>query len=238
MKKAMLVLGVVAGLFAGVAPAQAADKYDNYAELAAHEVQGKDYRLVQRFPRGAQVAHIAIHGGAIEAPTTQLADHAARTGNHAFYSFEGIKVSGNSGLHLTSTHFDEPKGVNLVARVRYTVSWHGASGDEATTYVGGRDATLIKRVTAKLRAAGFTVADSTPGEIDGDSPRNIANKNRRGEGVQLEISTGQRRQFFKKGSLARSWIENPANRTAAFYRYTAAVNRALTSIAVPFRSTR
>ncbi|MEU7990159.1 poly-gamma-glutamate hydrolase family protein [Streptosporangium canum] len=230
MKKALFAFGVVAILAGSAAPAQAADKYHGYPELAAHEVEGKDYRLVQRFPREAQAAHIAIHGGAIEAPTTQLADHAAKTGDHAFYSFEGIKPAGNSDLHLTATRFNEPKGVGLVAKVGYTVSWHGASGTEATTYVGGRDAALIRAVTARLRTAGFRVATSVPEEIGGDSSRNIANRNLRHRGVQLELSKGQREQFFKDGKLARSWIENPANRTPAFYRYTAAVNHALASV--------
>ncbi|GAA4220774.1 phage replication-related protein YjqB (UPF0714/DUF867 family) [Streptosporangium album] len=229
MKRALLVAGIAACLLGSAAPVQAADKYRGYAELAAHEVEGKDYRLVQRFSRGTKVAHIAIHGGAIEAPTTQLADYVAQAGNHTFYSFEGIKPAGNSGLHLTSTHFDEPKGVKLVARSSYTISWHGASGADATTYVGGRDTALIRTVTAELRAAGFTVANSVPEEIGGDSSRNIVNRNLRHKGVQLELSKGQREQFFKDGRLARSWIENPANRTAAFYRYTAAVNRALAS---------
>lgn len=229
MKRALLVFGVVAGLVGSAVPAQAADKYGSYAELAAHEVKGKDYRIAQRSTRGAKVAHIAIHGGAIEAPTTQLADYAAKAGDHAFYSFEGIKPAGNSDLHLTSTRFDEPSAVRLVAQSSYTVSWHGASGAKATTYVGGRDTVLIKTITAELRAAGFTVTDSVPEEIGGDSPRNIANRNLRNRGVQLELSQGQREQFFKDGRLARSWIENPANRTTAFYRYAAAVNRALAS---------
>lgn len=212
-------------------PAQAAtiapDTYDNYAELAAHEVEGQDYRRVKRFPAGTKVAHIAIHGGAIEAPTTQLADAAARRSRSAFYAFEGLKSEGNSRLHITSTHFDEPKALKLVGAVSYTVSWHGVSGKAATSYVGGLDKTLIKKITIELRKAGFTVATSVPPEIGGDSPRNIANKNRRGRGVQLEISRGQREAFFSGGKLTRAWIEDPAHRTAAFHRYVSAVNRAL-----------
>ncbi|MET7331755.1 poly-gamma-glutamate hydrolase family protein [Nonomuraea sp. NPDC005650] len=227
------IVSVVTGslLVVGLAPAAhaartASDVYADYAELSAHEVEGEDYRRVVRAPGGAKVAHIAIHGGAIEAPTSQLADEAAgRT--HAYYAFEGIKASGNSALHITSTHFDEPKALAVVAAVDYTVSWHAAAGDAATTYVGGRDTTLIKKVTAELRAAGFPVATSVPDEIGGDSPQNIANKNRRGMGVQLEISRGQRERFYDEGKLNRAWIENPANRTKAFYNYVAAVNRAL-----------
>ncbi len=211
--------------------AKTADVYRNYADLAAHETEGEDYRRVWRLPKEAlpkkvKVAHIAIHGGAIEAPTTQLAGHAAGR-RHAFYSFEGVKPSGNGDLHLTSTHFDEPRARKLVASVDYTVSWHGAAGTKATTYVGGRDTKLAKKIATALRAAGFTVAASASEELDADSPANIANRNRRGMGVQLELSRGQREQFFARGDLSRAWIEDPAHRTRAFYRYVAAVNSAL-----------
>ncbi|MEQ4716058.1 poly-gamma-glutamate hydrolase family protein [Nonomuraea sp. B19D2] len=223
----LLVIGLTPAAHAvSAAPASARDVYADYAELSAHEVEGRDYRRVRRVPRGAKVAHIAIHGGAIEAPTSQLADQAAGR-RHAYYSFEGIKATGNSALHITSTHFDEPKALKVVAAVDYTVSWHAAAGADATTYVGGRDKALVRRVTAGLRAAGFPVSASVPEEIGGDSPRNIANRNRRGMGVQLEISRGQRERFFDGGKLNRAWIEDPANRTKAFYRYVAAVNRAL-----------
>lgn len=204
----------------------ATDTYANFRDLAAHETEGKDYRRVQRFPKRARVAHIAIHGGGIEAPTTQLADQAAAR-KRAFYAFEGIKTSGNSDLHITATRFDEPRALKLVAAVDYTVSWHGAAGADPTTYVGGRDTVLVKNVTAELRAAGFTVATSVPKKIGGTSKRDIANKNRRGMGVQLEISRGQREKFFADGNLSLARIEDPANRTRAFYRYVAAVNRAL-----------
>ncbi|GLW99021.1 poly-gamma-glutamate hydrolase family protein [Microtetraspora sp. NBRC 16547] len=231
MKKALFVVAanVLVLTFcntAQAASASRADTYPNFRELAAHQAEGKDYRRVQRFPRGSRVAHIAIHGGAIEPPTTQLAD-AAAGGSYAFYSFEGLKSSGNRELHITSTRFDEPTALKLVAAVDYTVSWHAAAGAKATTYVGGRDKGLVSKVSAELRAAGFTVATSVPGKIAGVSTRNIANKNRRGMGVQLEISRGQREQFFAGGKLGRAWIENPANRTKAFYRYVAAVNRSL-----------
>lgn len=234
MNKAIPLITMSVAMFACVpsghavaaGTAAASDVYASYADLAAHEQEGVSYRRVQRVPRRARVAHIAIHGGAIEAPTTQLADHAAGARN-AFYSFEGVKRAGNSSLHITATRFDEPRALAVVKGVDYTVSWHGASGTKPTTYVGGRDERLIGKVKAELRAAGFTVAATVPEALRGDSPRNIANKNRRGMGVQLELSRGQREQFVVGGKLTSASIGNPANRTRAFYRYVAAVTRAL-----------
>ncbi|WP_283135192.1 poly-gamma-glutamate hydrolase family protein [Rhizohabitans arisaemae] len=210
-------------------------EYPNYATLAQCETEGVDYRRVQVVPAGIQprVAHIAIHGGAIEAPTTQLARHAAvdrvvpPADRRSFYSLEGIKPSGNAKLHITSTQFDEPNGLAVVQASRFTVSWHGASGTTATTYVGGRDAVTAARVRSELTAAGFHVTHPVPPNLDGSSPNNIVNRNLRGMGVQLEITRAQREQFFAGGTLTRSWVENPANRTQAFYDYVAAVNRAL-----------
>ncbi|MFB4293632.1 poly-gamma-glutamate hydrolase family protein [Nonomuraea sp. ATR24] len=228
----IIAAGLVALLVPVAAPhpahAAAADTYPDYATLAAKEVEGRDYLRLRRLPRGAEVAHIAIHGGAIESPTTQLADHAAGT-KHAFYSFVGIKPDGNSKLHITSTRFDEPRALKLVAAVDRTVSWHAAAATHATTYVGGRDARLVAKVTAALRKAGFPVAATVPDRINGTSPRNIVNRNKRRMGVQLEISKGQRTRFFKGGKLSRARVENPANRTSAFYRYVNAVNSALAS---------
>ena len=208
-------------------PPRASDTYDDYADLAAHETQGTDYRIVLRRPVTTAVAHIAIHGGAIEPGTTQLADYAASAGGDGYYSFEGIKPSGNGDLHLTSTHFDEPQALDLVAGSSQTVSWHGAAGGTAQTYVGGRDTALAASVTAQLRAAGFTVATGTPPELNANSPDNITNKNSRGAGLQLELTKAQRERMFTDGRLDRGWIEDPAHRTAAFSAYGDAVNRAL-----------
>ncbi|WP_067810823.1 poly-gamma-glutamate hydrolase family protein [Actinomadura kijaniata] len=211
------------------AAAERADKYRNYAELSRREKEGRDYRRVLRSPRNARVAHIAVHGGGIEPPTTQLADHAAARRGDAYYSFVGLKKRGNSALHLTSTRFDEPKALKLLRGVKYTVSWHAAKGDRAVTYVGGRDTALARKVTAALRAKGFAVA-TPPDGIEGTHPKNIANRNARGKGLQLEISTAQRKRFFRDGRLDAEWINNPRNRTRAFQDYVKAVNSALAGL--------
>lgn len=239
MNKSFCAIGMAAGLALvvtcgtpalgkdGATPVRASDTYADYADLAAHETEGVDYRISERRPAGATVAQIAIHGGAIEPGTTQLADYAASARGDGYYSFEGIKPSGNGDLHLTSTHFDEPRALDLVAGSSRTVSWHGAAGSTAQTYVGGRDTTLKTRVAARLRAAGFTVATGTPPELNADSPDNITNKNSRGAGLQLELTKAQRERLFTDGRLDRAWIEDPAHRTTAFYAYGDAVNRAL-----------
>lgn len=205
------------------------DRYVDFADLAAHEREGTDYRVTARrgVGEGARVVQLAIHGGGIEPPTTQLADYSARMTGSSFYSLEGLGNGDERDLHVTATHFDDPRALALVETARYTVSWHGAAGVEPLTYVGGLDIHAARRVAAALRTRGFPVAARNPGALAGVQPCNIANRDQRGEGVQLEISEGQRRKFLKDGDLGRDRINDPRFRTPAFYAYSAAVLSAL-----------
>ncbi|MET9119958.1 poly-gamma-glutamate hydrolase family protein [Streptomyces sp. NPDC004528] len=207
-----------------------ADTYANYADLAAHKVLGTDYLISSRGVSAARGAHIAIHGGGIEAPTTQLADYCASTTNQNFYSFQGVMSSGNSALHVTSTHFDEPTVFQVLHSAQWTVSWHGASGSDLTTYIGGLDTILGTAIKNRLRAAGFNVSEQLPTEIDGNDPVNIANRNVRGQGVQLELSRGLRESFYTNADLSLSAIADDSRRTDAFYAYTRAVMTAVAEI--------
>src|SRR5690606_1519028 len=199
------------------ATAAAEDTYSSYAELAANETEGVDYQRSTR-SGDTDVAHIAIHGGGIERPTTELADHAAELGGHAFATFEGIKPSGNSVLHITSTNFDEPRTVEVVENSDYTISWHGAAGDEAKTYVGGLDTELRDAVRDELREEGFDVPSEVPDHLAGENPDNIANRNDRGKGVQLELTRGQRDLLMPNGTPVEAMDD-----------YLAAVERAVSN---------
>jgi phage replication-related protein YjqB (UPF0714/DUF867 family)/phage baseplate assembly protein W len=203
------------------------DTYSSYADLAAHVALGTDYVISARVVPKARGAHIAIHGGGIEAPTTQLADYCATTQTSSYYSFQGIRSSGNTTLHVTSTRFDEPTVFQVLRDVEWTVSWHGTSGTDQTTYLGGLDTELGAAIKNRLTAAGFTVS-SSPQEIDGNDPLNIANRNSRGQGVQLELSRGLRESFYVGGDLTLASIADISRRTDAFYTYASAVMAAVT----------
>lgn len=199
-----------------LAPTAAAeDTYADYAELAANETEGTDYERTTR-AGDTNVAHIAVHGGGIEPATSELADYAAETGDHAFAAFEGIKSTGNSILHITSTRFDEPKTVDVVTDSDYTISWHGAAGDDPATYVGGRDTDLRDAVREELRDAGFEAPETIPDGLEGEDPDNITNRNASGKGVQLEITRAQRDALL----VGDTPVE-------AFEEYVAAVERAV-----------
>ncbi|MFD6934634.1 poly-gamma-glutamate hydrolase family protein [Streptomyces goshikiensis] len=211
-----------------------ADAYTSFTDLAAHESLGVDYRVSARAVNASNGAHIAIHGGGIEAPTTQLADYCAAESQSSYYAFEGIRSSNNTALHVTSTRFNDPALFRILTRTDWTISWHGASGTEHVTYVGGGDLELAAAVSARLKAAGFTVVEA-PTEIDGNDVLNVTNRNRRQAGVQLELSRGLRESFYASGELTLATIADPANRSDAFYAYTRAV---LAAVATTWPSTR
>src|SRR5207248_1160505 len=82
------------------------DKYPDFETLSEHERSGVDYRILVR--RATQsFAIVAIHGGGIEAGTSELADAVAGE-EFSFYAFAGLKRTNNSDLHITSTRMDEP----------------------------------------------------------------------------------------------------------------------------------
>jgi Poly-gamma-glutamate hydrolase len=69
-------------------------------------------------------ALVAPHGGGIEPGTSELADAIAGS-DLSFYTFEGLKSSGNTDLHITSTRFDEPMCLTLLASSSVVVTLHG-----------------------------------------------------------------------------------------------------------------
>lgn len=195
-----------------------ADLYANYAALAAAKVEGVDYTRTAIVRNGSIWSSIAIHGGGIEAGSGEMATAVADK-LMSSYVFAGIMASGNTDLHITSTNFDEPIGVALVAQSRKTLSFHGFAGTAGVkeTAIGGRDTATIALLTARLTAAGFTVI-TTPSEIGGDDPANICNENLSKAGVQIEMSLAQRQAFFPGGDTSRTMRES-GQRTAEFWTY-------------------
>lgn len=199
------------------------DVYANWAALAAAQVLNVDYRLPIRYNRSL-TASIAIHGGAIEPGSSEVADQVAAACRHNYYSLEGIKSANNSDLHITSTNYDEPLGIKLVVGSDFCFSFHGMvdqSAGVAETYVGGLDTLNRDAVISALQGAGFTASIGTS-ELNGSSLANITNKTRRAMGVQLELSNTLRASFFTGGSLTRATRETGV-RTEAFYKYVKAI---------------
>jgi phage replication-related protein YjqB (UPF0714/DUF867 family) len=170
------------------------DNYRHFDQLRRVEKEGVDYRIRWRL-EDSGIAILSIHGGDIEPGTSEIADAIAGS-SHTFYAFEGIKPADNRSLHLTSTVFNEPIGLEIVCLSEIIVSIHGCHEKEAVVYLGGMDRELRKCIHRHLVGAGFlTVENST--KYPGRDPANICNICGRGMGIQMEISRGLRAQLFK-----------------------------------------
>lgn len=194
--RAVAALAVV-----GAAFAEAGDRYPDYAELSKHEKEGVDYRVIHR-PGDSRFAVFAIHGGWIEAGTSELAKEIAGS-RHGLYSFEGMKTGKNFDLHLTSTAFDEPRALELATRSQSCVSIHGFKDPtpEKTTCIGGADLERAKRVAEALSRSGIPMKIEFPCvRLPGTNLQNIVNRCQE-RGVQLELSTALRNELLKNQAI-------------------------------------
>lgn len=201
--------------------------YPSYYYLAADNVLGIDYDIKTRYGVGDDyLVHIAIHGGAIEPPTSQLALYCAGTGAHSV--FEALSDLTASALALPADSYDEPFALVTVGNSGRTVSWRGVEDQreaEEVTYVSGIDDVLISLITQELNSAGF-ITDTPPLRFGGGDPLNIANKNRPRAGVQLDLTRSLRKSFYAGGDLSSAAVANPDNRQLAFFAYGEAIKRA------------
>jgi phage replication-related protein YjqB (UPF0714/DUF867 family) len=113
------------------------DEYRDFQHLKEAETEGIDFRVRTRDVPGA-TAVIAPHGGGIEPGTSEIADAVAGV-EHSFFSFEGVKNSGNRRLHITSTHFDEPRCLALARAASQVLAIHGEDSDDEAIFIGGRN---------------------------------------------------------------------------------------------------
>lgn len=169
------------------------DGYHSFLALATAE-ESRHYRIIKK-ERGTKILIFTPHGGGIEPGTSELV--AALAGqDFSFYCFEGTKRDGNDGLHITSTHFDEPAGLRMARQAEKLVTLHGCGGRSEKVFIGGLDEALVERFIAAFLSAGFA-AEKGRGRISGRSPRNICNQGKTGMGVQIEVSEGLRKQMFR-----------------------------------------
>ena len=191
-----------------------ADTYPNFAALEQNERAGIDYAIVVRREEPA-FAIVAPHGGGIEPGTSEIAD-AIASRKWSFYTLEGLKRSGNSILHITSTCFDEPMCLVLLRNTSRVVTIHGEESDDdgEAVFVGGLDGQLGTSIWDQLTAQGFDVRKHPDRDLQGLDPKNICNRGTTGAGVQLELSLAVRETLFE--SLTRDGRQHPTPRFKLF----------------------
>jgi phage replication-related protein YjqB (UPF0714/DUF867 family) len=198
-----------------------ADRYDSFVTLAANEIEGVGYRICVT-KRASPIAVVAPHGGLIERGTSVIAA-AIAADRYSLYCFEGLcfRESG-ARLHITSTRFDEPQALRLVAASEIAIGVHGRKdmGDKASIWVGGLHERLRDAICESLASAGFkTKAVGDGHRLAGRNPANICNRCRHGAGVQLELPR----------TLRMALIDESRGRAA----FAAAVRNALERAASP-----
>lgn len=179
-----------------------------------------DYRVRSRQCPSNTVI-IAPHGGAIEPGTSEIAEAIAGK-EFSFYAFEGIKDGYNSELHITSTAFDETIAVSLVSACSRAIAIHGENSREEITYLGGLDVSTLREIEVSLTRRRFSAEIHSNIGLQGRHPSNICNRTIRGCGVQLELSRGLRRSFFR--SLTDTGRQDT---TQNFWEFVAAVRDVL-----------
>ena len=188
------------------------DKFKNFFDLAAHKKEGEDYSIATREVRGSNVVIVAPHGG-MERRTAEMAE--AIAGNdHSLYVFKTLGQKGAfREMHVTSTHFDEPRCLDLVAKTDVTLTIHGCRFEEPVVCLSGLDKKLQSKLADAFNAAGVKALTSGHPYQSGKLPENICNRNRQKQGVQLEFSFGIRDNpalMDKCVRIVRDSLKNPA----------------------------
>jgi phage replication-related protein YjqB (UPF0714/DUF867 family) len=197
------------------------DKYSEYRELSTAQKRGKDFQVRFRRRNGNTVV-LAPHGGGIEPGTSEIADAIAGA-DLSFYAFEGIKPKRNRELHITSTHFDEPRCNALIGVADRVIAIHGQNGNQDKALLGGRDLATIRRLRQSLEQEGFHIEVGGSPKLQGRSADNICNRGAHGRGVQIEICDGMRRTFFQDARTRRG----RRIKTQRFRDFVSAVRRVI-----------
>jgi phage replication-related protein YjqB (UPF0714/DUF867 family)/membrane-associated phospholipid phosphatase len=187
-----IFVGALIGILAGssvltVRSAHGADKYPSYTEMAKHEHEGIDFFVDLAEPR-SKILVLAIHGQYLEPGSDDVAEAIAGS-DFRKYIFRANKNVNWADLHVTSTHFDDPRALDLAKASDLCVSVHGYKEPKKQSIcLGGGNVSarsdVLKAISAVFPEIEF---DSNCQEIGGRDPANIVNRCSR-QGLQLELS--------------------------------------------------
>jgi len=110
-------------------------------------------------------------------------------------------------LHVTSTHYDEPRCLAMVRDAEVAFALHGCEGEEVFAHVGGGNENLVPKLIDYLNGLGYSVVPASS-KLKGEDQNNFINRARQ-KGIQLELSAGFRRNLFP--SFPRSIQRHPWN---------------------------
>ena len=184
----MMNLPLLCGMLLSGAPSQGADKYANFEALSKANKEGVDYQ-VHVVDHQSKITVMAIHGGGIEPHSEELAAIIAGS-DFNLYQFIAVPKEHSQELHITSTHFDEPRALALAEKSDECISVHGYLDREKDGIcVGGGDGPMRKKIVNELNKVGLAMSVEEPcTQFGGSAPDNIVNRCKV-PGIQLEVST-------------------------------------------------
>ena len=185
-----------------------ADRYQNFEELRRSE---EAFRIEHRLVSNSAWLVAAPHGGNIESRTTEIVRSISLAADVSFYSFSGTKQPDGGDLHLTSHRFDEPLALQLAASHPRLLCVHGVlaeNGYGAWLIPGGAYQEGLDLLKQKLTGL-VSLRDQTPQgkRYPGLHPDNLCNRGSSGGGLQLELSSGLRKQLLSNPRLLNSFSQ-------------------------------
>lgn len=204
------------------------DYYKSMTELYKDTTEGIDWKKDTRNV-GKSVLIVAPHGGNIEQGTSELTKLVANNGDFDYFSFEAIRPSNNTQLHVTSTNYDDATLHEMIQDRTATISIHGAQGEEQLVYLGGYQSPLRDAIQSQLELKGFVVK-IPPEYLGGLSNANFINKVEESTGVQLELTTALRKAFFKDEDTSTASRKKIENWTTTMYDFAEALNDAIKQV--------
>lgn len=201
------------------------DRYTSFTDLAQQTTEGEDWSIHTE-ERGAPHLITAIHGGAIERGTSEVAELIARRGGYDFYTFKATRRNKNNELHVTSRHFNEPQLETLVQGKRHVISIHGCRGVKSKVYLGGLDLALREHLTHALEKRSLLV-EAAPPPISGMHTDNFVNCGERKKGVQIELTEPLRKSFFNNKKFNLHNREDESNWSPVMIAFAEAVIEAI-----------
>ncbi|MGE6631530.1 poly-gamma-glutamate hydrolase family protein [Bacillus sp. NPDC077027] len=198
------------------------DIYRNFKELEENE-SSDNYQITYNQEPGSRLLVMSPHGGRIEGGVSEIVHFFDN--EYSTYLFEGLRENAFE-LHITSTNFDEPIGVQLAKAHDYVLAVHGYRGEVGVdhTLVGGTDFDRAEKIVNSLERNGFSAELAvTHTTLSGTSTNNINNLTKTGQSVQLEISRSQREALFDRFDYRR----RSSTKNEHFYRYVRAIRSVL-----------
>ncbi len=178
----------------------------NFADLRARYRETVDYKVETR-PGDLRLFVIAPHGSVIEKGTERVARAIAGT-DLSLHVLEGIKPRANPRLHITSTDYDQPDALNLVAKCQIGLGIHGLGSTEPGDKIirmGGLNEIRKTALATALRAAGFQTVDA-PAGLNATDPENICNRAIE-HGVQLEMTQALRDDLCSEAATMAVFVK-------------------------------